>query len=201
MLPKIESYISDLEFATIKSERKQELFKLIDYIQQRKNEDTHINLNFICTHNSRRSHLCQVWAKTASYFYNIKKVHCYSGGTEETAVYPMIIKTLQSVGFDIYKLDQDINPTYKLNFTEEKCPLTLFSKLYNNKINPSSNFASVMTCNNADKNCPLIPNSIRISVKYHDPKAFDNSPIQAEKYEERSNQIATEMFYVFSQII
>jgi arsenate reductase len=38
----------------------------------------------------------------------------------------------------------------------------------------------------------------RIPITYEDP--FDNTPQQAEKYQERSLQIATEMLYVFSQI-
>jgi arsenate reductase len=54
-----------------------------------------------------------------------------------------------------------------------------------------------MTCSQADG--PFCSQK-RIPITYEDPKAFDNTPQQAEKYQERSLQIATEMLYVFSQI-
>ena len=58
-----------------------------------------------------------------------------------------------------------------------------------------------MTCSQADVGCPFIAGAEkRIPVTYEDPKAFDNTEIQNEKYRERSLQIAAEMFYVFSQI-
>jgi arsenate reductase len=57
-----------------------------------------------------------------------------------------------------------------------------------------------MTCSQADGGCPYCWRWKRIPITYEDPKAFDNTPQQAEKYQERSLQIATEMLYVFSQI-
>ena len=39
-------------------------------------------LNFICTHNSRRSHLGQIWAAIAGAYYNVD-VATFSGGTED----------------------------------------------------------------------------------------------------------------------
>ncbi len=67
--------------------------------------------------------------------------------------------------------------------------------------NPASDFAAVMTCSQADVGCPFITGAEkRIPVTYDDPKAFDQTPQQKEKYHERSLQIATEMHYVFSQI-
>ncbi len=65
----------------ISEERKTVLQPLVDFIQQKVNNGQETNLNFICTHNSRRSHLAQVWAKVASAYYNIPNVHCYSGGS------------------------------------------------------------------------------------------------------------------------
>jgi len=40
----------------------------------------------------------------------------------------------------------------------------------------------------------------RFPIKYDDPKAFDGTELMNEKYSERSLQIASEMYYVFSQI-
>ena len=58
-----------------------------------------------------------------------------------------------------------------------------------------------MTCSHADENCPLIPGAEKkISLMYEDPKLFDRTILEKEKYRERSLQIATEMKYVFSKI-
>ncbi|MDA8886423.1 protein-tyrosine-phosphatase [Bacteroidia bacterium] len=193
-------FISNLYESQPEKERVEKLDVLVKYIQEQKDGGETIKLNFICTHNSRRSHLCQVWAKTMASFYAIDDVRCYSGGTEATAAYPVIIRTLKNTGFDVTSLGEDQNPTYKLRFDKEMCPMTLFSKTYDNEHNPNSDFAAVMTCNDADQNCPIIPNSTRISLPYVDPKVSDGTDKQKEVYAERSKQIATEMKYVFSKI-
>ena len=179
--------------------RRTVLQPLIDYIQQKEQGEVAV-LNFICTHNSRRSHLCQVWAKTMASYHAMPDVRCYSGGTETTAVYPMIVETLKNTGFEINKIDEQENPTYKLKFNDKMCPMTLFSKTYDHVLNPKDNFAAIMTCGHADSNCPIIPNAERIAVTYVDPKVTDGTPEQAAVYAERSKQIATEMKYVFSSI-
>jgi len=202
LFQKIESKIDSLiEVDSITNVRKEELKPFIDFVQEKVLNNKNVNLNFICTHNSRRSHLSQVWAQVAAYYYNVKNVYCYSGGTEATALFPMAAQTLTSLGFQIVKLSEESNPVYSIKYAENEHPIIGFSKTYDNQFNPKSEFAAIMTCNNADVNCPFIPGTDkRIPVKYDDPKAFDNTPQQEEKYEERSNQIASEMLFVFSQI-
>jgi len=201
LLEKIRKTISSLENVQISNERKMELQRLIDFIKTKVSTNATINLNFICTHNSRRSHLSQVWAQVAAYYFNVKNVYCYSGGTEATALFPMAAQTLSSAGFQIVKLSDQSNPVYSIKYAENEHPVIGFSKTYDDEFNPKSEFAAIMTCNNADVGCPFIPGADkRIPVKYDDPKAFDNTLQQKEKYEERSNQIASEMLYVFSQI-
>ncbi|MDP2089388.1 MAG: protein-tyrosine-phosphatase [Flavobacteriaceae bacterium] len=200
LFQQIESTITSSK-ATITNERKQILQALIDYIQSKVTENKNVNLNFICTHNSRRSHLSQVWAQAAAHYYKIKNVYCYSGGTEATALFPMAAKTLELAGFEINTLSEGKNPVYSIKYAENEPPIIGFSKTFDNPFNPQSEFATIMTCSQADAGCPFIPGAEkRIPVKYDDPKSFDNTPQQAEKYQERSNQIATEMLFVFSQI-
>lgn len=201
LFKQIETTITSLHFDTISNERKAALKPLIDYIQNKVNENSNVNLNFICTHNSRRSHLSQVWAQAASYHYNVKNVYCYSGGTQATALFPMAEKTLRKAGFEIDKLSEEENPVYSIKYSGNEPAIIGFSKKYDSSFNPQSEFAALMTCSHADENCPFIPGAEkRIPVRYDDPKEFDNTPQQEEKYEERSNQIAIEMLYVFSQI-
>jgi arsenate reductase len=201
LFPEIENVISDLSFESISEERKIVLQLLIDYIQEKASIGQEIRLNLICTHNSRRSHLCQVWAQTAAKYYNIKNVFCYSGGTEATAMFPMAAKTLEKQGFQIKTIAEGSNPVYSIKYAENEHPVIGFSKTFDNDFNPQSEFAAILTCSSADQGCPFIAGAEkRIPITFEDPKAFDDTPQQAEKYEERSVQIATEMFYVFSQI-
>ena len=197
----LEDAISDLDISKISKERKKVLQPLIDFIQGKKEKSQAINLNFICTHNSRRSHLSQVWAQTMAGYFNVKNIQCFSGGTEATALFPVIVEALKNSGFQITKESDKENPIYRISFSEIEKPIIGFSKTYDDEFNPKSEFAAVMTCSHADENCPFIAGAEkRITVTYEDPKAFDGTPTQAEKYQERSEQIATEMKYVFSKI-
>jgi arsenate reductase (thioredoxin) len=201
LFQQLNNSITSLKTANISNERKLNLQPLIEYIQQKVSENNNVHLNFICTHNSRRSHLSQVWAQVAAHYFELKNVFCYSGGTETTALFPMVTKTLENAGFQINKLSEGDNPIYSIKYAKNEHPIIGFSKTFDNKFNSQSEFAALMTCSQADEGCPFISGTEkRIPVKYEDPKVFDNTPQQAEKYQERSNQIATEMLYVFSQI-
>jgi arsenate reductase len=93
MNKRIEETISRLP-ADLPAGRLQVLLPLMNYIRSKKNKHESIRLNFICTHNSRRSHLSQIWAQTMAYHWGIKDVFCYSGGTDATAMFPKIVETL-----------------------------------------------------------------------------------------------------------
>lgn len=201
MNQKIEKLISELNIDTILEERKQVLQPLVSFIQNKVDVKEEIRVNFICTHNSRRSHLSQIWAQTMAVNFGIKNVRTYSGGTEATAMFPKIGETLINQGFEIQKLSEASNPVYAIKFDENSHPIIAFSKKYDDTFNPKSSFAAVMTCNHADGNCPFIAGAEnRIPITYEDPKLFDNTDQQSQKYAERSLQIALEMKYIFSQI-
>jgi arsenate reductase len=201
MLENISKNIESITKIVVSEERKQVLKPLIDYIQNKVNTNEEIRLNFICTHNSRRSHLTQIWAQTMAFHFGIKNVFCYSGGTEATALFPKVAETLTNQGFEIQKISDSENPVYAIKFDENQHPIIGFSKSYFDDFNPKSNFAAIMTCNNADEGCPMVFGAeTRFPIKYDDPKAFDGTELMNEKYKERSLQIASEMHYVFSQI-
>jgi arsenate reductase len=183
---------------TISDERKKVLQPLVEYIITKKSNGESIRLNFICTHNSRRSHLSQIWAQTMAYHFGIKHINCYSGGTESTAMFPKVVETLVNQGFNIQKLSEKENPIYAVKFAQDEAPIICFSKEYNNDFNPKNKFGAIMTCNNADEGCPLVIGAeARFPIKYDDPKAFDGTALQAQKYAERSLEIASELFWVF----
>lgn len=201
MFPNLINVIATFSSQSISDERKVVLLPLVNYIQEKINTDKAIRLHFICTHNSRRSHLSQIWAQTMAYHVGLKNVSCYSGGTEATAIFIKVLETLTSQGFQVLRLSGNENPVVAVKFAANENPILCFSKTYDHPFNPSTQFGAVMTCSNADEGCPIVVGSeARFPIKYDDPKAYDGTPLQTEKYAEKSLDIAREMWWVFSQI-
>ena len=201
LFSKLSEKIDSLDTSIISEERKTVLQPLIDFIQPKVDTKQIINLNFICTHNSRRSHLSQAWAQVTGSYFGVKNLFCYSAGTEATALFPVAAESLGNSGFKVETLSQEENPIYSIKYSENQHPIIGFSKTITSDFNPESGFAAIMTCSSADQGCPFIAGAEkRIPITYEDPKVSDGTPQQSEKYEERSNQIATEMKFIFSQI-
>jgi arsenate reductase len=119
---------------------------------------------------------------------------------EVTAFNERAVASLERSGFRVIS-EGEGNPVYTVYYSENRPPIRAFSKLYDDPENRAPGFAAVMTCSDADENCPFIPGTqARIPLRYKDPKEFDGTPEEALKYDERSMQIASEMFYVFSNI-
>lgn len=195
----LSSYIDQLSNQSIDESRKAILEQLVIYIAENRHSSEAVQLNFICTHNSRRSQMAQIWAQTAAAYYSIS-AGCFSGGVEVTAFNERAVMALERAGFHI-KSDGGTNPVYTISYDEKAPAIIAFSKLYNHETNPVTDFAAVMTCSEADENCPYIPGGeMRIPLLYDDPKSFDGTELETDKYNERCRQIASEMFYVFSQI-
>lgn len=183
----------------IDANRKKLLLKIANKIAANYNNDN-VNINFICTHNSRRSQLGQVWSFYAADYFNLP-VTAFSGGTEVTAFHRNTVKTLTEVGF---KFDVDefshTNPIYRISFCNDKPSLVGFSKLYDNATNKTPYFV-LTTCNSADENCPFIPEAIdRFHVPYVDPKHSDDTASQDETYLKTSEIIAAQMYFLFNEI-
>jgi len=200
LVPEVQAFVGGLELSAIPQERKQILSKLAAFVQIKVDRKEKVNLNFICTHNSRRSQLCQVWAQVAAYYFGVENLKTFSGGTEATAFHPNAVHALASSGLDITKEDKADNPVYTVRYAQGADPLRGFSKVYDDPSNTSP-FIAVMTCSDAETNCPFIREAeARFSLKYEDPKKSDGSPLQESVYAERSRQIASEMMFLFSQI-
>lgn len=199
MLRELQTTIDTVQKLAISDERREVLQPLIDYIQSKMDQDTRVNLNFICTHNSRRSQFAQIWAQTAADYFGVP-ANCHSGGVEVTAFNERAVESIKRSGFRVASKCQD-NPVYFVFNSDDAHPIIAFSKLFDDPINNTKQFAAVMTCSHADENCPFIPGTEkRIPVRYDDPKEFDGTAQEAEKYDERSMQIASEMFFVFSKV-
>ncbi|WP_300246972.1 hypothetical protein [Methylovulum sp.] len=203
VLPSIRPSIAKLtqEFQQIPAGRQKQLKKAAMFIRSKIQAGETAQLTFICTHNSRRSHLGQIWAQTAAAFYGVAGVQTYSGGTEATAMNIRAVDALRRVGFTLTDSTGGKNPVYLVKYSETKPEIRAFSKRYNADGNPKDNYAALMTCSQADKNCPVVEGStLRIPIHYEDPKVADNLPNETALYDERTQQIGREMFYMLSQV-
>ena len=199
----LENTVKSLEtkFDSIPTDRKAILRQLTEFVESKIDRKQNIDLIFICTHNSRRSHISQVWAQAAAGYYGIANVMSYSGGTEATAFNPRAVQAIEKVGFKVRKTSTGDNPTYEVSFSDEAAKINAFSKKYDSESNPQGGFAAIMTCSHADENCPVVFGmEQRISLPYNDPKDFDGMPQEAEKYLERVIEIGTEILYAFSKV-
>ena len=201
MFKNLKESIEVISIMPVSEERKEILRPLAEFLQKKSDAGERINLNFICTHNSRRSHLSQIWAQVMAEHFNIQNVYCYSGGTEATAMFPKVAETLHSQGMEIQKLSETENPVYAVKYAENAHPVVCFSKKFDDAFNPVTGFAAVMTCSNADEGCPFIAGAEkRVAVKFEDPKSSDGTHEMDRTYFERSLEIAAEMYYVMSLI-
>ena len=197
MFQKLEEYINSVEqeVGAISSERKEILDQIVEYVSSH----TAPKLNFICTHNSRRSHLSQLWAQTMADRFDVS-LETFSGGTEATAFNPNAVAAVQRAGFEINNPGGD-NPRYEVSHSDGSEPMVTFSKRFEEAPNPTKGFAAIMTCSEADAECPIVFGADqRIKLFYEDPKVADGTPEEAARYDERCRQIATEMWYVFDKI-
>ena len=207
--PKLANYVAAraAEFDQIAADRKAELEKLAHYVSNCRTAGDPARLVFICTHNSRRSQMAQLWAAVAAARYGVDHVETYSGGTEATAFNPRAVAALQRAGWEIVKADDSavgadpVNPHYRVSFASSETPVECFSKTYSSVPNPTADFCAVMTCADADKDCPVVAGAtFRVSIPYVDPKLSDGTPEETATYDDRSAQIAREMLYVFSRV-
>lgn len=198
-MEKLNNIIQQLDVSKVDEDRKPILNALTAYISSSIEKGKTPNLNFICTHNSRRSQFSQIWAKVMADHYGVK-LHSFSGGTEATAFNDRAVASLERYGFEVEQ-EGSVNPHYFIKYSNNDPSLEMYSKVYDAPENPSKEFAAVMTCSEADENCPVVIGcDRRIPLRYEDPKAFDDTPLEAKMYDERSTQIAREMKYVFSKV-
>jgi arsenate reductase len=203
LLPSLRPYVNEVanELDTVSAERKAVLGKIAADITARLEAGKEANLTFICTHNSRRSHMSQIWAQTAATYYGLNKVHAYSGGTEVTACNCRTVTAMRRVGFEITDATTGDNPIYVIRYAVDRPAIRAYSKLYNADTNPKSEFIALMTCSSADKSCPQVKGSIaRHAIHYADPRLCDDTPTETTAYNERCREIAREMFYIMSEV-
>jgi arsenate reductase len=202
--PELARFIAarESEFAQIPESRQDELSQLAEYVRGSLQACGVAKLTFICTHNSRRSHLSQIWAKVAADACGLTGVQTFSGGTEATAMNPRVVDSLRRSGLLVDADDPTAdNPLYRVSYSHTADPLVCFSKVYDQSPNPASNYCAIMTCSSADDACPIVPGcELRLPIRYEDPKVADDSPAESSVYDDRSRQICREMLFAMLRV-
>lgn len=203
LLPALQPYVTEVaaQAGSVIAERKDVLDAIAADMAGKLKAGKLADLTFICTHNSRRSHMSQIWAATAAYYYGLDGVRTFSGGTQATACNCRTVAALRRVGFDIEDATTGDNPVYLVRYAEDRPAISAYSKLYNADGNPTHDFIALMTCSIADKTCPVVQGaSSRYAIHYVDPRLCDDTPTETEAYNARCHEIAQEMFYLMSQV-
>ena len=203
LLPTLRPYVNEVanELDRVSPERKIVLNEIAASIATRLEAGKPAQLTFICTHNSRRSHMSQIWAQTAAYYYGLDKVHAFSGGTEATACNCRTVTAMRRAGFDIKDATTGDNPIYLVRYATDRPTIRAYSKIYNSDSNPKRDFIALMTCSVADKTCPVVKGAIgRYAIHYADPRLCDDLPTETAAYNARCREIAREMFYIMSEV-
>lgn len=199
--PAIQALAENLFAQSVSPERRAPLDALAKTVAAERRETGTANLTFICTHNSRRSHLSQVLAATAAAFQGVEGINCYSGGTEATACNERTVAAFERAGFPVRRITDGDNPVYEITHDTDAPPLRAWSKVYNQDGNPASGYIAVMTCTHADEHCPVVLGAKhRASLPFRDPKEADDTPEEAATYDARLREIGAEMFYLMRMV-
>lgn len=202
MYKRISNYLQERanEFQLIEPERKVRLEQLAGHVLQKQQKLEDCQLLFVCTHNSRRSHFGQVFAALGAAYYGLKRLGVHSGGTEATQVHPHTLEALERIGFVIKHSGTTENRVYECFFSNE-LKVSCFSKRYDHASIPNEKLVAVMTCTDAEQNCPFVPGTeLRLGLPYEDPRHHDGTASAAAAYDKTRDHIAREMLFVFDQV-
>ena len=203
LYPETENLIKELEaeWHLIEDNRKLELEHLAGVILENIQEFNRADVTVVCTHNSRRSHLGQLWLKAAAMHYGIQNIFTYSGGTEATAFNHRMVLAIKRAGFKVNQLDMNDNPKFYIPVSDNDYRLDIhFSKRYDESYNPQKNFIALMVCSQADEACPVVVGGKRFSLPYQDPKDYDDTVHEAGAYDMKLREMGREILYMVSKI-
>lgn len=200
LYPSLSELIEELnlEQDQISDQRKEELKDLAASSSQIFSEYGILNITIICTHNSRRSQLAELWIRTLAHHYELDNIYTYSGGTEGTAFNQRMVQAIASAGWEVSQLDESENPKYHIAHSDEdRNTFIMYSKVYDENYNPQKDFLAILVCNSADKACPIVHGAAqRVALPYLDPKAFDDTEKESEAYADKVREIGREMIYM-----
>ncbi len=182
--------------------------KLVDWLVENYKPGQPLHCTTICTGNTRRSILGATMGNIAAAYYGMPEIRFHSGGTAPSAFNPRTITALMEIGVAVEPAGREAprgepntaNPIYVLRWGQGM-EANEFSKTYFDASNPQERFAALMVCGEADAACPLVKGAaVRIAMPYLDPKIYDHSVYESQKYAERRDDIGRLMLSVMMQV-
>ncbi len=192
---KVEHLVDRLlaETTRISEERRSLLDDIASKMAMEYIENGSLDVLFICTHNSRRSQLAELWLAIGAKHFGLPGLRVWSGGTDVTSFNYRMVFALQHRGFELYRSKEGDNPHYRTRDLNEKM---FFSKRYDDEFNPGKNFMAITVCDDADEGCPMVHGAVaRFHLPYVDPKAADDTDKEIEVYIEKVDEIGREILY------
>ncbi len=171
--------------------------QLADWIAKNWQPDGQLHVLATCSGNSRRSILSATMGNLAAAYYGFDNVRFHSGGTTPSAFNKRTIATLKEIGFQIEPTGEEAmrgdpktpNAIFRVLWGKG-LEAKEFSKSFKDPSNPSSGFAAIMVCTEADAECPVVPGaSLRVAMTFVDPKLYDDGPFERGKYAERRDDV------------
>ena len=198
LYPEITEFLNGINTNSMESNRQEKWNDLAQHLRKTDNKGA---INFICTHNARRSVISQSIASALAYHYGLNGIVAWSGGAEETFVHPNSIKLLLRIGFRLKEQTTGENPRYTLSFAVDAPDLLLFSKKFDDPSSPAP-YHAILVCSKGDAACPFIPNvASRTLIPFEDPGAYDNTPQADEAYYEAATRIGGELKQFFQLLV
>ena len=187
MEPVFNKFFSRIDSFNPNQKRKKRLDNIASVINENLNKTR--SIVFLCTHNSRRSQICEVWGKVFAEIYR-KKININSAGAFKTVVHSQVYESIVKCGLVV-------DNKKEIFFDKKKFKLN--SKTIDSLT--MKNFIAVMTCSNAEKSCPNDPRSIRnIKMFFNDPRIYDETDKMSREYLNTTIYIAEELNYIFKNI-
>lgn len=192
----------EAEFNHIPDSSKMKLIEAGKYIISRLEEGNEARISFVCEHNSRMSHLGQIWTRMATLYYEIENIESFSGGTTPTYVNHRILNALDHTGFKISETGMaGHGPKYLLDSGNPENAFEIFSKRYDHHMNPDTAYIAVSLCYNTEECCPISGGAdLQLSMPYEDLQPWDNTPSESVRYDEQCRIIARDMFYMIDYV-
>jgi hypothetical protein len=203
LYPILNEYVRDFpdEFRKIPEERRYRLNEMVYYLEDQRKQKAPTQITFISTNEATVSQMAQAWSKAAAYYFGFTDFQPYSGGLNPDLISENTIIALEKAGFIVYKSDVGGLSVYRIKYSYNLDPIIAFPKKISHTKNPGDNFMAVILDGNADLNINNIEGTYnRLFLEYEDPKGYEGSEIEKDKFNESCKNVAVEMFYVFSQL-
>ena len=142
--------------------------------------------------------LAQIWLYTALHYHKIKSIGVYSGGLRPDAINYRVVAALKRTGFNIQPVrGYANNPVYFFNLGRSFPDYTIFAKAIDYHYNPHEDYLVVPLNPDVD-HLDYSRYGATVVIPYHwkRPDIWDDTQVEAMKYDEYCREIGRDMFFL-----